>query len=73
MLAAPNLSWVVVHKDHPVVALLHHNAEMLGNDIRLQKRVDGEWYKISSDVLTAACQTLRSALGSFSCAPALDA
>ena len=72
VLAAPNLTWVVVHKDHPAVALLHHNAEMLGNDIHLQQSMDTEWYKISKDVLTAACQTLRSALGPYPCAPALD-
>ena len=45
---------------------------MLDMNIRLWGHVDGEWYRFNRTVLTRTCQTLRSALGSFPCAPALD-
>lgn len=60
VLNVENNPWVFVHETHPVIALLRHNAGLIGCKIDEQPKVDHEWYKVTRQVLSACCQTLRS-------------
>ena len=60
MLNVENNPWVFVHETHPVIALLRHNASLIGCKIDEQPKIDHEWYKVSRQVLSACCQTLRT-------------
>lgn len=55
-----NNPWVFVHQDHPIIALLRHNAQLIGCRIDDQPKIDQEWYKVTRQVLNACCQTLRA-------------
>ena len=55
-----NQPFVFVNMKHPVVGLLRHNAEMIGCNIDTQPVIDGEWYKLTRQVLSTCCNTLRS-------------
>lgn len=52
--------YVFVHEKHPAVHLLNANPEILGKRMEESPKIDGEWYKLSKQVLSTACQTLRS-------------
>lgn len=60
VLNVENNPWVFVHETHPVIALLRHNAGLIGCKIDEQPKIDQEWYKVTRQVLSACCQTLRS-------------
>ena len=60
MLQVNGQSYIFVSQHHPVVALLHQNAEHLNADISQQQLIDGEWYKITRQVMSTCCATLRS-------------
>ena len=60
VLHVDNNPWVFVHENHPVVALLRHNASLIGCKIDDQPKIDMEWYKVARQVLSACCQTLRT-------------
>jgi hypothetical protein len=60
VLHVDNNPWVFVHENHPVVALLRHNASLIGCKIDEQPKIDMEWYKVARQVLSACCQTLRT-------------
>lgn len=60
VLHVDNNPWVFVHETHPVVALLRHNAGLIGCKIDEQPKIDQEWYKVTRQVLSACCQTLRT-------------
>ena len=60
VLHVDNNAWVFVHETHPVIALLRHNASLIGCKIDEQPKIDHEWYKVSRQVLSACCQTLRT-------------
>ena len=49
-----------VHESHPVITLLSANKELLGNDIATHSKIDGEWFKIGTQVLNTALATLSS-------------
>jgi len=51
--------YVFVHLRHPIVGLLRHNADLIGCDIDKQPRMDDNWLKITRQVLSTCCQTLR--------------
>jgi len=51
--------YVFVHQRHPIIGLLRHNAELIGCDIDKQPRMDEDWLKITRQVLSTCCQTLR--------------
>jgi hypothetical protein len=55
-----NQPFVFVNMKHPIVGLLRHNAEMIGCNIDAQPVIDGEWYKITRQVLSTCCNTLRT-------------
>jgi hypothetical protein len=60
VLHVDNNPWVFVHETHPVVALLRHNEGLIGCKIDDQPKIDQEWYKVTRQVLSACCQTLRT-------------
>jgi hypothetical protein len=60
VLNVENNPWVFVHQDHPVIALLRHNAGLIGCQIDEQPKIDLEWFKVTRQVLAACCQTLRA-------------
>ena len=47
-------------KDHPVIELLRQNKEILNANIDQQELIDGAWFKLSKQVFSTCCQTLRS-------------
>ena len=49
-----------VQEKHPVISLLRANSELLGAKMEETKKIDGEWYKVSKQVLTTCCNTLRT-------------
>lgn len=55
-----NQPFCFVNMRHPVIGLLRHNAEMIGCNIDSQPVIDGEWYKLTRQVLSTCCNTLRS-------------
>jgi len=60
VLHVDNNAWVFVHETHPAIALLRHNSALIGCKIDEQPKIDHEWYKVSRQVLSACCQTLRT-------------
>ena len=52
--------YLFVSQSHPVIDLLRQNAEHLNADISQQPLIDGEWYKITKQVMGTCCATLRS-------------
>lgn len=60
VLPVANQNYVFVHENHPVISLLKANADLLGTEITEEKRIDGEWYKVSKTVLSTCCNTLKS-------------
>lgn len=52
--------YVFVHEKHPVIHLLRANPEMLGSEIDGHTKIDGEWFKVSKQVLGTCCATLRA-------------
>lgn len=50
---------VFVHEAHPIISLLRANPDVLGSEVTDDKRIDGEWFKVSKTVLSACCNTLR--------------
>ena len=54
-----NQPFVFVNMRHPVVGLLRHNADLIGCHIDSQPVIDGEWYKLTRQVLSTCCSTLR--------------
>lgn len=53
-------SFLFVSQHHPVVELLANNAEMLNAKITDQPLIDGEWYKITKQVMSTCCGILRN-------------
>jgi hypothetical protein len=52
--------YVFVHEKHPVIHLLRANHEILGSKIDEHSKIDGEWFKVSKQVLGTCCQTIRT-------------
>ena len=55
-----NQNYVFVHENHPVVSLLRANSDLLGHEMTEDRKVDGEWFKVSRQVLATCCNTLKS-------------
>ena len=55
-----NQPFVFVNMKHPIVGLLRHNADMIGCNIDTQPVINGEWYKLTRQVLSTCCATLRT-------------
>lgn len=52
--------YVFVDQNHPVIALLRANKELLGADIDQTPKVDDQWHKVSRQVFKTCCNTLRT-------------
>lgn len=52
-------NYVFVSKDHPVVDMLKKNAAILNADITQQPLIDGEWYKVSKQVMSGCVNQLK--------------
>lgn len=60
VLDVQGMPYKFVHENHPIIQLLMANKEMLGSDISTHSKIDGEWFKIGSQVLNTAVATLSS-------------
>ena len=60
VLEIANQNYVFVHENHPVVSLLKANSDLLGTEMTDDRKVDGEWFKVSKTVLATCCNTLKS-------------
>jgi len=60
VLEIANQNYVFVHENHPVVSLLKANSDLLGTEMTDDRKVDGEWFKVSKQVLATCCNTLKS-------------
>jgi hypothetical protein len=52
--------YVFVSQGHPAINLLRANSDLLGSDIDSMQKIDGEWFKVSRQVVMQCCQTLRT-------------
>ena len=52
--------YLFVSQSHPVIELLKQNAELLNADITTQPFIDGEWYKLTKQVMSTCCNTLKT-------------
>ena len=52
--------FVFCDKNHPVIDLLRQNSEMLNSDIDKQTLIDDQYYKITRQVFSTCCNTLRA-------------
>jgi hypothetical protein len=55
----PNQPFLFVHMNHPVIGLLRFNKSMIGCDIDTQPKLEKEYFKISRQVMSTCCQTIR--------------
>jgi|APCry1669189070_1035195.scaffolds.fasta_scaffold19356_2 hypothetical protein len=60
VLEVNNQNYVFVHENHPVISLLKANTDLLGSELRDDQRIDGEWFKVSKQVLSTCCTTLKA-------------
>lgn len=52
--------FVFCDKNHPVIDLLRQNSDMLNSDIDKQTLIDDQYYKITRQVFSTCCNTLRA-------------
>lgn len=60
VLSVAGQPFVFVSQSHPVIDLLRQNVDLLSANINEQPLIDGEWYKITRQVMGTCCQTLRN-------------
>jgi hypothetical protein len=60
VLSVAGQPFVFVSQKHPVIDLLRQNADLLSANIDEQPLINGEWYKITRQVMGTCCQTLRN-------------
>lgn len=60
VLPVSGMPYVFVHENHPVIALLRANVDCLGTKLDEASKIDGEWFKISKQVLDTCCQVLQT-------------
>jgi hypothetical protein len=58
VLSLGNCPYVFVNQNHPVVNLIRMNKEMLGVDIDTIPKMDGEWYKLSQELMSSCCTAI---------------
>lgn len=52
--------YMFVNKDHPVIEMLRCNKDVLSADIDEQPLVDGQYYKLATQVMKTMCNLLRT-------------
>lgn len=60
VLTLQNCPYVFVNENHPVINLLRVNKGVLGVDINEVPKMDGEWYKLATPLMSSCCDTIRS-------------
>lgn len=60
MLTLQNCPYVFVNENHPVINLLKVNKGVLGVDINDVPKMDGEWYKLATPLMSSCCDTIRT-------------
>ena len=58
VLPVSGMPYVFVHETHPVIALLRANSDVIGTKIDEATKIDGEWFKLSKQVLDTCCNVL---------------
>lgn len=56
----PRYPFVFLHKDHPAVDLMRVNSSLLGGNIDDQDLIEDSWYKVTKQMMHAACNMLRT-------------
>jgi len=56
----PNQSFLFVHIDHPVIGLLRYNQNLIGCDIDSHARLEKEYLKVSKQVMSTCCDTIKT-------------
>jgi hypothetical protein len=59
ILPVNGMPYVFVHENHPVVALLRANKDAVGTAVDEAAKIDGEWFKISKQVVDSCCNLLQ--------------
>lgn len=59
VLQVNNQGYVFVHQNHPVIELLRCNKDIINSDIDASPKIDGEWFKVTKQVMGSCCQQLR--------------
>lgn len=60
VISVSNASFVFVSTAHPVISLIKENAFMFDVNIDDIPQKDGQFYKVSTQVLTSCCDTIRT-------------
>lgn len=51
--------FLFVHQEHPAIHLLRANRDVLNVDIDTHTKIDGNWFKVSRQVMATCCNQLR--------------
>lgn len=60
VLEVSGMPYVFVHENHPVISLMRANSDLLGTKVDEHAKIDGEWFKVSRQVLNSCCATLQT-------------
>jgi len=60
VIPVPNHPFLFVHLNHPVVGLLRHNSELIGCDVDKMPRMEGQYIRLTRQVMNECCKTLRT-------------
>ena len=58
--ASPNYACVYVRDDHPIMRILRHNKNVLNVSIDDVPKIDGQWYKVTRQLMERSCELLRT-------------
>jgi len=60
ILPVMGMPYVFVHETHPIIALLRANSDVVGTKVDESAKIDGEWFKVSKQVVDTCCNVLQS-------------
>jgi hypothetical protein len=58
VLTVDKQDYVFVNQCHPVISVLKANPEILGAPLEDHQKIDGQWYKVSTDAHNKCCETI---------------
>jgi len=56
----PNQPFLFVHQTHPAIGMLRYNTDLIGCDVDKMPKMDGQWYKLTRQVMNTCCNALRT-------------
>lgn len=59
ILQVPNQPFVFVDSKHPLISVLRANPQIIGGDIDQQKKMHGEYYRVSRQMVHTCCNLLK--------------